>query len=150
MLDLSVRDVKYLPGVGPARAELLSKELGIKSLADLIHYYPYKYIDRSRLFQIKEVDGTMPYIQLKGRILSFEEIGAGRGKRLVAHFTDGTGVADLVWFQGIKFALSKYRPNTEYVVFGKPTIYGGRVNIAHPEIDIDANINLSEMGMQPH
>ena len=150
MLDLSVRDVKYLPGVGPARAELLSKELGIKSLADLIHYYPYKYIDRSRLFQIKEVDGTMPYIQLKGRILSFEEIGAGRGKRLVAHFTDGTGVADLVWFQGRKFALSKYRPNTEYVVFGKPTIYGGRVNIAHPEIDIDANINLSEMGMQPH
>ena len=79
-----------------------------------------------------------------------EEIGAGRGKRLVAHFTDGTGVADLVWFQGIKFALSKYKPNTEYVVFGKPTIYGGRVNIAHPEIDIDANINLSEMGMQPH
>ena len=150
MLDLSVRDVKYLPGVGPARAELLSKELGIKSLADLIHYYPYKYIDRSRLFQIKEVDGTMPYIQLKGRILSFEEIGAGRGKRLVAHFTDGTGVADLVWFQGIKFALSKYRPNTEYVVFGKPTIYGGRVNVAHPEIDLDANINLSEMGMQPH
>lgn len=150
MLDLSVRDVKYLPGVGPARAELLSKELGIKSLADLIHYYPYKYIDRSRLFQIKEVNGTMPYIQLKGRILSFEEIGAGRGKRLVAHFTDGTGVADLVWFQGIKFALSKYRPNTEYVVFGKPTIYGGRVNVAHPEIDIDANINLSEMGMQPH
>ena len=150
MLDLSVRDVKYLPGVGPARAELLSKELEIKSLADLIHYYPYKYIDRSRLFQIKEVDGTMPYIQLKGRILSFEEIGAGRGKRLVAHFTDGTGVADLVWFQGIKFALSKYRPNTEYVVFGKPTIYGGRVNIAHPEIDLDANINLSEMGLQPH
>lgn len=150
MLDLSVRDVKYLPGVGPARAELLLKELGIKSLADLIHYYPYKYVDRSRLFQIKEVNGTMPYIQLKGRILSFEEIGAGRGKRLVAHFTDGTGVADLVWFQGIKFALSKYKPNTEYVVFGKPTIYGGRVNIAHPEIDIDANINLSEMGMQPH
>ncbi len=150
MLDLSVRDVKYLPGVGPARAELLLKELEIKSLADLIHYYPYKYIDRSRLFQIKEVNGTMPYIQLKGRILSFEEIGAGRVKRLVAHFTDGTGIADLVWFQGIKFALSKYKPNTEYVVFGKPTIYGGRVNIAHPEIDIDANINLSEMGMQPH
>lgn len=150
MLDLSVRDVKYLPGVGPARAELLDKELGIKSLSQLIHYYPYKYIDRSRLFQIKEVDGTMPYIQLKGRILSFEEIGAGRGKRLVAHFTDGTGVADLVWFQGIKFALSKYKPNTEYVVFGKPTIYGGRVNIAHPEIDNDANVNLSEMGMQPH
>ena len=150
MLDLSVRDVKYLPGVGPARAELLDKELGIKSLSQLIHYYPYKYIDRSRLFQIKEVNGTMPYIQLKGRILSFEEIGTGRVKRLVAHFTDGTGIADLVWFQGIKFALSKYRPNTEYVVFGKPTIFSGRVNIAHPEIDNDANVNLSEMGMQPH
>ncbi|MBO7247984.1 MAG: ATP-dependent DNA helicase RecG [Bacteroidaceae bacterium] len=149
MLDLSVRDVKYLPGVGPARAELLDKELGIKTLAQLIHYYPYKYIDRSRLFQIKEVDGAMPYIQLKGKILSFEEIGAGRGKRLVAHFTDGTGIADLVWFQGIKFALSKYKPNTEYVVFGKPTVYGGRVNIAHPEIEAEANLNLMEMGMQP-
>lgn len=150
MQDLALRDVKYLTGVGPARAALLDKELQIRTIWDLLYYFPYKYIDRSRLFQVSEIDGSMPYIQLKGAILSFEEIGVGRTKRLVAHFSDGTGVADLVWFQGIKFALSKYRPNVEYVVFGKPTMFGGRVNIAHPDIDIAANLNISEMGMQPY
>ena len=150
MLDLDQRDVKYLTGVGPARAALLKGELQINTLQDLLYYFPYKYIDRSRIFQIKEVDGTMPYIQLKGKILSFEQIGEGRRQRLVAHFSDGTGVADLVWFSGIKYTLDRYRPGVEYVVFGKPTIFGGRVNVAHPEIDLEANINLSEMGMQPY
>ena len=150
MLDLAQRDVKYLTGVGPARAALLSGELGINSLQDLLYYFPYKYIDRSRIFGINEVDGTMPYIQLKGRILSFEQIGEGRRQRLVAHFSDGTGVADLVWFSGIKYTLDRYRPGVEYVVFGKPTIFGGRVNVAHPEIDVEANLNLQEMGMQPY
>ncbi len=148
--DLALRDVKYLTSVGPARAALLDKELKIRTLWDLLYYFPYKYIDRSRLFKVNEIDGTMPHIQLKGTILSFEEIGVGRTKRLVAHFSDGTGVADLVWFQGIKFILSKYRPNVEYVVFGKPTIFGGRVNIAHPDIDVAENLNISEMGMQPY
>ena len=150
MLDLDQRDVKYLPGVGPARAALLKSELQISTLQDLLYYFPYKYIDRSRIFQVKEVDGTMPYIQLKGKILSFEQIGEGRKQRLIAHFSDGTGVADLVWFSGIKYTLDRYRPGVEYVVFGKPTIFGGRVNVAHPEIDLEANINLSEMGMQPY
>lgn len=150
MLDLDQRDVKYLPGVGPARAALLKSELQISTLQDLLYYFPYKYIDRSRIFQVREVDGTMPYIQLKGKILSFEQIGEGRKQRLVAHFSDGTGVADLVWFSGIKYTLDRYRPGVEYVVFGKPTIFGGRVNVAHPEIDLEANINLSEMGMQPY
>ena len=150
MLDLDQRDVKYLPGVGPARAALLKSELQISTLQDLLYFFPYKYIDRSRIFQIKEVDGTMPYIQLKGKILSFEQIGEGRKQRLVAHFSDGTGVADLVWFSGIKYTLDRYRPGVEYVVFGKPTVFGGRVNVAHPEIDLEANINLQEMGMQPY
>jgi len=150
MLDLDQRDVKYLPGVGPARAALLKGELQISTLQDLLYFFPYKYIDRSRIFQIREVDGTMPYIQLKGKILSFEQIGEGRKQRLVAHFSDGTGVADLVWFSGIKYTLDRYRPGVEYVVFGKPTIFGGRVNVAHPEIDVEANINLAEMGMQPY
>ena len=150
MLDLALRDVKYLPGVGPARAALLKGELQISTLQDLLYYFPYKYIDRSRIFQVREVDGTMPYIQLKGKILSFEQIGEGRRQRLVAHFSDGTGVADLVWFSGIKYTLDRYRPGVEYVVFGKPTIFGGRVNIAHPEIDQEANLNLQEMGMQPY
>jgi ATP-dependent DNA helicase RecG len=150
MLDLEQRNVQYLSGVGPVRAALLSGELQIETLHDLLYYFPYKYIDRSRVFSISEVDGTMPYIQLKGQILSFEKIGEGRKQRLVAHFTDGTGVADMVWFSGIKYTLDRYRPGVEYVVFGKPTIFGGRVNIAHPEIDSEANLNLSEMGMQPY
>lgn len=150
MLDLDQRDVKYLTGVGPARAALLKGELQLSTLHDLLYYFPYKYIDRSRIFQIREVDGTMPYIQLKGKILSFEQIGEGRKQRLVAHFSDGTGVADLVWFSGIKYTLDRYRPGVEYVVFGKPTIFGGRVNVAHPEIDLEANLNLQEMGMQPY
>ena len=150
MFDLSQRDVKYLTGVGPARAALLSGELGISTFQDLLYYFPYKYIDRSRIFRINEVDGTMPYIQLKGRIIGFEQIGEGRKQRLVAHFSDGSGVADLVWFSGIKYTLDRYRPGVDYVVFGKPTVFGGRVNVAHPEIDMEASLNLQEMGMQPY
>lgn len=150
MFDLAQRDIKYLPGVGPARAALLENELQIRSFQDLIQYYPYKYIDRSRIFRISEIDGNMPYIQLRGRIVNMELIGEGRGKRLVAHFSDGSGMADLVWFQGIKYAQDKYRPNEDYIVFGKPTVFGGRINIAHPEIDKEATLNLSEMGMQPY
>lgn len=150
MLDLEQRDVKYLPGVGPSRAALLASELEIRTLQDLLYCFPYKYIDRSRIFQIREVDGTMPYIQLKGRILSFEEQGQGRTRRLIAHFSDGTGIADLVWFSQPKYIVDRYRPGVDYVVFGKPTMFGGRVNVAHPEIDVEASLNLSEMGMQPY
>ena len=100
MYDPLAIQIQYVPGVGPKRAEVLEKDLGLRCVGDLLHYYPYKYIDRSRLYQIREIDGTMPYIQLQGEILSFEELGEGRKQRLVAHFTDGTGVVDLVWFQG--------------------------------------------------
>lgn len=110
MFDLSTRDVKYLPGVGPQRAALLNKELNIYSLRDLLYYFPYKYVDRSRLYYIHEIDGNMPYIQLRGRILSFELFGEGRQRRLVGHFTDGTGVVDLVWFQGLKYITGSTRP----------------------------------------
>ena len=109
MFDLATRDIKYLPGVGPQRATVLEKELGIRSLHDLLYYFPYKYIDRSRLYYVHEIDGNMPYIQLRGQILSFEEVGEGYRKRLVAHFSDGTGVVDLVWFQGHKFVTNKYK-----------------------------------------
>ena len=111
MFDLSTRDVKYLPGVGPQRAAILNKELNIYSLRDLLYYFPYKYVDRSRLYYIHEIDGNMPYIQLRGRILSFEMFGEGRQRRLVGHFTDGTGVVDLVWFQGLKYITGKYKAN---------------------------------------
>ena len=128
-------DIKYLAGVGPKKAEILNKEIEVFSVDDLLHYYPYRYIDKSRIFYIHEIDGNMPYIQLKGRITAFEFLGEGRNKRLVAHFTDGTGFIDLVWFQGHRFITDKYKPNSPYLVFGKPTAFGNRFNIAHPDID---------------
>lgn len=150
MFDLSTRDVKYLPGVGPQRAAILNKELNIYSLRDLLYYFPYKYVDRSRLYYIHEIDGNMPYIQLRGRILSFEMFGEGRQRRLVGHFTDGTGVVDLVWFQGLKYITGKYKANEEYIVFGKPTFFNGRINVPHPDIDPAQELTLSTMGLQPY
>ena len=150
MFDLKTRDIKYLQGVGPQRATMLNKELNIFSLYDLLYYFPYKYVDRSRLYYIHEIDGNMPYIQLKGQILSFETIGEGRQRRLVAHFSDGTGVVDLVWFQGIKYLMGRYKAHEEYIVFGKPTIFNGRINIAHPDIDPAKDLTLSVMGLQPY
>lgn len=150
MFDITTRDIKYLPGVGPQRAAILNKELNLFSLHDLLYYFPYKYVDRSRLYYAHEIDGNMPYIQLKGKILSFETFGEGRQRRLVAHFSDGTGVIDLVWFQGIKYLIGKYKLNKEYIVFGKPTVFNGRVNIAHPDIDDAESLTLSTMGLQPY
>ena len=150
MVDLKTRDIKYLQGVGPQRAAMLNKELNIFSLHDLLYNFPYKYVDRSRLYSIREINGNMPYIQLKGQILSFETIGEGRQRRLVAHFSDGTGVVDLVWFQGIKYLMGKYKAHEEYIVFGKPTAFNGRINIAHPDIDSSKELVLSSMGLQPY
>ena len=150
MFDLSTRDIKYLAGVGPQRAALLNKELSVYSFHDLLYYFPYKYVDRSRIYLVREINGTMPYIQLKGEIRGFETFGEGRQRRLVAHFSDGTGVVDLVWFQGIKYLEGKYKLHKPYIVFGKPTVYNGRINIAHPDIDEVQNLNLATMGMQPY
>ena len=150
MFYITNRDIKYLQGVGPQRAAMLDKELNIRSLHDLLYYFPYKYVDRSRLYYIHEIDGNMPYIQLKGEILSFETVGEGRQRRLVAHFSDGTGVVDLVWFQGIKYLMGRYKAHEPYIVFGKPTVFNGRINIAHPDIDPASELTLSAMGLQPY
>ena len=135
MLDLDKRSITYLPGVGPKKADILQKEAGIASFEDLLFYFPYKYIDRSRFYKINEVTGNMPYIQLKGRILFFDEIGEGRTHRLIGKFTDGTGTLDLVWFKGLNYIKEKIKPNVDYIVFGKPTEFGHIYNIAHPDID---------------
>ena len=147
---MTTRDIKYLTGVGPQRAAILNKEVCIYSLHDLLYYFPYKYVDRSRIYTIREIDGSMPYIQLKGEILSFESVGEGRQHRLVAHFSDGTGIIDLVWFQGIKYILGRYKVHQEYIVFGKPTVFNGRFNIAHPDMDAAADVKPSAMGMRPY
>ena len=150
MFDLTTRDIKYISGVGPQKAGVLNKELEIYSVHDLIYYFPYKYVDRSRIYYIHEIDGNMPYIQLKGQILGFETFGEGRQRRLVAHFSDGTGVVDLVWFQGIKFIIGKYKVHEEYIVFGKPTVFGGRINVAHPDMDKTSELKLTATGLQPY
>ena len=150
MFDLTTQDIKYLPGVGPQRAVTLNKELGIYTLHDLLYYFPYKYVDRSRIYSIREIDGTMSYIQLKGEIRSFELAGEGRQRRLIAHFTDGTGFVDLVWFQGIKFLTGKYKVHQEYIVFGRPTVFNGRINIAHPDVDLVTEVRMDAMGLRPY
>ena len=146
-MNILSQDIKYLQGVGPNRALLLANELGIKTVGDLLAYYPYKYVDRSRIYQIREIDGTMPYVQLCGQIFSFDTIGEGRNKRLIAHFTDGTGSIDLVWFQGIKYAAKNYDCRKDYIVFGKPTVFNGKIQIAHPEIETQAPLLSPQGGM---
>ena len=150
MLDITTRDIKFLPGVGEQRATLLNRELGIRSLYDLLYYFPYKYIDRSRVFKVSELGGQLQHVQLLGEIRSFEEVGEGASRRLVGHFTDGTAFVDLVWFRGIKFVKNKLQLNTRYVVFGKPSMFNGRVNIAHPDVDDASLLKLDTMGLQPY
>ncbi|MBR2637869.1 MAG: ATP-dependent DNA helicase RecG [Bacteroidaceae bacterium] len=150
MLDLASRDIKFLPGVGEQRAALLNRELKIYSLQDLLYYFPYKYVDRSRLFHVSELTGNMPHVQLCGEIRSFEEMGEGATRRLVGHFTDGTGFVDLVWFRGIKYLKNKIKLGERYIVFGKPSSFNGRVNIAHPDIDAAETLQLGSMGLQPY
>src|SRR5690554_2879911 len=128
-------EIQFIPGVGPKRAALLNKEIDVFTVGDLLRWYPYRYIDRTRFYYIHEIDNTLAYIQIKGKITAFETFGEGRKRRLVAHFTDGTGFIDLVWFQGIRFIEGKYKLNQEYIVFGKPNLFNNKWNIAHPEID---------------
>ena len=151
MSSILDQDIMYLPGVGPKKKEILSKELGICSYGDLLEYYPYKYVDRTKVFHISELTSEMPFVQIKGKILSFEEFDTGkRNKRVVAHFSDGFGVVDLVWFRGAQYIYKTYKTDTEYIVFGKPSVYGGRFQFAHPDIDDAHTLQLSDMGMQPY
>lgn len=145
------QDIMYLPGVGPKKKTLLSNDIGVNTYGDLLEYYPYKYVDRSRIYTIREMTGEMPYVQAVGRILSWDVFDmTPRKQRYVAHFSDGTGVMDLVWFNGGKYARQTYKVGEEYVVFGKPSVFSGRINIQHPDIESGEGLQLSEMGLQPH
>lgn len=151
MLNILDQDVMYLPGVGPKKKEILSKELGIQTWRDLLEHYPYKYVDRSRIYRISEISGDMPFVQIRGRMLSYDEYAMGaRKKRIVGHFSDGHGVVDLVWFQGAQYIYKNYPIGKELIVFGRPTVYGGRYQFAHPDIDDASQLQLSDMGMQPY
>ncbi len=150
-MDILSQDIMYLAGVGPLRKDTLASQLGIKTWGDLLEYYPYKYVDRSKVYRISELTGDMPFVQVKGKILSFETSTADRRqKRVVAHFSDGHGVVDLVWFRGGQYAMKNYKVGEEYIVFGKPTAYMGRYQFAHPEMERAADLSLDDMGMQPY
>ena len=150
-MNILYQDIKYLPGVGPNRQKLLKQELGIETFGDLLEYYPYKYVDRSKVYTVHELTGDMPFVQVIGRILSFETFEMGpRKERVVAHFSDGTGIMDLVWFNGGKYAMRNYKIGTEYLVFGKPAVFNNRIQVQHPDIDAAESLELSDMGMQPY
>lgn len=150
-MDILEQDIKYLPGVGPQRQQILNRELGIHCFGDLLEYFPYKYVDRSKVYRISELISDMPLVQLKGRILSYETFAMGvKKKRLVAHFSDGTGVIDLVWFSAVSYIVKTFKVGTEYIVFGKPGVFNQRLQISHPDIDDASSLSLNDMGMQPY
>lgn len=145
MLDLLKTPIVYLKGVGPAKSEVLKKELGIFTYEDLLNYFPYRYVDKSKIHTISEISDDLSYIQLKGQIRSIQIIGEKRTKRLVAKFEDETGSIELVWFNSIKWIVDSIRPNTTYLLFGKPTIFNRKYNITHPELDVfssDTKVNF--------
>jgi ATP-dependent DNA helicase RecG len=129
------QEIKYLTGVGPKRAELLNKELQVYTFEDLLYYFPYKYIDRSKFYTISELNTELPYIQIRGKITGFQTIGGGNKKRLVASFADDTGKMELIWFKGLSYIQKSLELNHEYIVFGKPAYFSGKYSIIHPEIE---------------
>lgn len=141
--------IEFLKGVGPQRAALLQKELKIFSFGDLIQHYPFRYEDRTRFYAIKEIDDAMPYVQVKGKFTDFEIVGARHKKRLIGYFSDGKNEMEMVWFQRIEWVMQKIKPNVEYVAFGKPTRFGSKINIAHPEVEPVTENNLKGNSFQP-
>lgn len=143
-------DIKYLPGVGERRAALLASELNVRTFGDLLYYFPFRYIDRTRLFRIGEIGGEVPaYIQIRARITGMAYEGEGRKRRLRVFASDGTGTADLVWFSGTKWIEKRLEVGREYIIFGRPNLYHGELSFVHPEIDlVEKLINRPSGGLQ--
>jgi len=127
--------VEFLKGVGPERAKVLKSEIGVSTFGDLLLWYPFRYVDRTRFYKTREINADLPFVQLRGHFTSVQLLGKPRQQRLVAQFSDDSGSVELVWFQGVKWLTGKFLPNKEYIVFGKPSVFNGRMNIAHPEVE---------------
>ena len=139
MSDILESNIKFLQGVGPKRAELLSKELNINTFKDLLHFFPFRYVDRSKIYSISEIESTMSYIQIRGSIAKMTEVGEGlKKRRLIVTLKDSSGTVDLVFFKGIKWIKEKLNYKSEYIIFGKPTVFNQTINFVHPEIE-DSN-----------
>jgi len=147
-MQILATPIDFLKGVGPARADLLKKELRIFTYGDLLMHYPFRYIDRSQIHTVAQLREAMPNVQLKGKIIKFEEKGQKRAKRLIAHFQDETGIIELVWFKGIRWIRSGVKLHTEYIVFGKPSAFKGSFNIVHPEMDLQEENQQAYTGLQ--
>ncbi len=141
--------IEFIKGVGPQKAALIGAEIGLFTYGDLIQHYPFRYEDRTKFYPIEEVHGDMPFVQIKGKIRRIETVGEMRKKRLVAHFEDGTGTLELVWFKGIQFIAKKIQLGVEYVVFGKPSVFGRKISIAHPELEVLTTQNEKASFLQP-
>ncbi len=142
--------IEYLKGIGPQRGDMLKKELRIFTYNDLVTFYPFRYVDRSKFYKIKDITEELPYVQLKGKIIRTELLGEKFTKRFVAYLKDDTGIIELVWFQGAKWLEGKFKPDTEYVVLGKPSEFRGKYNLAHPDVDLasDESVKLNSV-LQP-
>ena len=149
-MDILDTDIKYIKGVGPVRSALLAEELHVFSLRDLLYLLPYKYIDRSMVHKISDVYEGMPYVQLRGHIVNVLTEGEGWKRRLTAIFTDGTGYAELVWFNGVAQQLKKLALGVDYLLLGKPTDFGGRLSIAHPELEKASEVTVEQGRFEPH
>ncbi|HRH39152.1 MAG TPA: DEAD/DEAH box helicase, partial [Flavobacteriales bacterium] len=136
MTHLLDSPIEFLKGVGPQRGELLRGELGITCFSDLLFHFPFRYIDRSRFHTVRELNEEFQQVQLRGRIGLPRTVGEKQAKRLVATFTDATGSMELVWFKGIRWVQQSIKPNEEYIVFGKPGSFKGKVNLPHPELEL--------------
>ena len=148
-MELLSTPIDFLKGVGPAKADLLKKELQIFTYRDLITYYPFRYVDKSKIFKVSDLNADLPFIQLKGEVIKFQTIGKGRAKRLVAHFKDDTGIIKLIWFKGTTWIRSSIKLNTEYLVFGKPTSFKNTFSLVHPELDLWEDYNKkAHVGLQ--
>lgn len=148
-MSLLSAKLEFIKGIGPAKAELLKKELSILSVEDLLNHFPFRYIDKTKIHKISELNGTEDYVQLKGQILQAQLLGAGRAKRLVAQFSDQSGVIELIWFQGIKWVEETLKRNVEYLVFGRLTEYNRKFNIAHPELEIFQENAAKSLSLAP-
>jgi ATP-dependent DNA helicase RecG len=149
MIDLG-KEITYLPGVGPKRAALLKSEASVSTYEDLLYYFPYRYIDRSKFYEIAELNASSSYVQIRGRVIDIRLQGSGRQQRAVAIFSDGKSAMELIWFKGVKYAMEKYKQGHEFVIFGKPTFYNGKINMVHPEMEtiLEAKNKLSLGGLQ--
>lgn len=149
MQDLLSTPIEYLKGIGPKRGEVLRKEAKIFTFADLLFYFPFRYVDRSQFHSIRHISSIEGSVQLKGEVIGYKEVGKGRGKRLECKFRDDTGSIDLVWFKGINWIKPKLLPGTKLIVWGKPKQYGSKFNISHPELEFLTGNKPIEGGLQP-